>query len=664
MTGLTNVVSGSLEVAGDDDWVAVALTANETYQFTVTGLTNFASLILYPPGSTGTNQGTVTLFSPGGTSQAATLTVTPTATGTYYLDISDPGYSGSVETYTVTALNLGAPPAHLGDTPGTAGHLTIGGSLTSTLEYGTEHDWIAVALTANQTYEFTISGLDDQAVLMTYAPGSTGPVASANPTNVTVYPGNAQTNYLTLTPTTSGTYYIDISDPTAALSTETYTISGATVTDDFTNNPTHPAQLAVGGTPTYANLEVAGDHDWFAVNLTANQAYEFTEHGLTNYAVLTMYPPGSTGTNQATNAQAYSGGAQDSYLFFTPTTTGRYYLDVSDPGYATASTYYHVSVVTVAPDYTNNPSNAGLLTVGGSTTGTLSVLGEHDWIAVALTADQSYQFTVTGLSDLAVLQTFAPGSLGLNQGSPGISEYGGPQTNYLAFTPTQTGTYYLDISDPGNSGSPETYTVSAAAYSDDDTDNPTRPGHLTVGGSTTGVLETAGDHDWIAVTLTANQTYEFTVNGLTSFASLMTYAPGSTGINEATNAITIDPAYAQLQTAYLTFTPTETGTYYLDVSDAGYSGTPESYTLSVATAADDYTNNPSNPALLQVTVPTLAPAPADFTGDGLSNIVWQNTSGQIAVWTVSGTALSGSILPIATPAWTLQDTGDFNGDGK
>ncbi|HUO22990.1 MAG TPA: FG-GAP-like repeat-containing protein [Caulobacteraceae bacterium] len=60
----------------------------------------------------------------------------------------------------------------------------------------------------------------------------------------------------------------------------------------------------------------------------------------------------------------------------------------------------------------------------------------------------------------------------------------------------------------------------------------------------------------------------------------------------------------------------------------------------------------------------LSPTASSFTGDASSNIVWQNTSGQIAVWTVSGTALSGSILPIATPGWTLQDTGDFNGDGK
>jgi Ca2+-binding RTX toxin-like protein len=55
---------------------------------------------------------------------------------------------------------------------------------------------------------------------------------------------------------------------------------------------------------------------------------------------------------------------------------------------------------------------------------------------------------------------------------------------------------------------------------------------------------------------------------------------------------------------------------------------------------------------------------ADFSGQGQSNIAWENSSGTIAYWTVSGQSVTGAVLPISVPGWQLQDTGDFNGDGK
>jgi hypothetical protein len=60
---------------------------------------------------------------------------------------------------------------------------------------------------------------------------------------------------------------------------------------------------------------------------------------------------------------------------------------------------------------------------------------------------------------------------------------------------------------------PNNYTVSAAAVTADFTDNPTHPGSLAVGGSASGALTNIGQSDWIAVSLTANQAYEFTIVG-------------------------------------------------------------------------------------------------------------------------------------------------------
>jgi hypothetical protein len=56
----------------------------------------------------------------------------------------------------------------------------------------------------------------------------------------------------------------------------------------------------------------------------------------------------------------------------------------------------------------------------------------------------------------------------------------------------------------------------------------------------------------------------------------------------------------------------------------------------------------------------------DFNGDSHSDILWQNTDGTAAVWTVDGTGLVAGANVGFNPgaAWHVIESGDFNGDGK
>src|SRR5262249_4230866 len=61
----------------------------------------------------------------------------------------------------------------------------------------------------------------------------------------------------------------------------------------------------------------------------------------------------------------------------------------------------------------------------------------------------------------------------------------------------------------------------------------------------------------------------------------------------------------------------------------------------------------------------------DFNGDGRSDLVWRNISGATALWTMNGTSLTSSSSFTAggnpvnpDPSWSIAGAEDFNGDGK
>jgi hypothetical protein len=62
-----------------------------------------------------------------------------------------------------------------------------------------------------------------------------------------------------------------------------------------------------------------------------------------------------------------------------------------------------------------------------------------------------------------------------------------------------------------------------------------------------------------------------------------------------------------------------------------------------------------------------APGTDDFNGDGVSDVLWRNSGGGVAIWLMNndGTIMSGvgvGSLPVTD--WTVAETGNFSGDGK
>ena len=99
---------------------------------------------------------------------------------------------------------------------------------------------------------------------------------------------------------------------------------------------------------------------------------------------------------------------------------------------------------------------------------------------------------------------------------------------------------------------------------------------LTVGGSTTNVLDANGDHDWFAINLVAGQQVTASVFGITLVDPLLNIRDSS-GQVIFTND---DIKSGSDRNSEVTFTPTSSGTYYVDVGafNNAYSGT---YQVSV-----------------------------------------------------------------------------------
>jgi hypothetical protein len=54
----------------------------------------------------------------------------------------------------------------------------------------------------------------------------------------------------------------------------------------------------------------------------------------------------------------------------------------------------------------------------------------------------------------------------------------------------------------------------------------------------------------------------------------------------------------------------------------------------------------------------------DFNGDGKADLLWNDTSGNVAIWFTNGLQVSQAASVASAPGWTVVGTGDFNGDGK
>ena len=146
-------------------------------------------------------------------------------------------------------------------------------------------------------------------------------------------------------------------------------------------------------------------------------------------------------------------------------------------------------------------------------------------------------------------------------------------------------------------------------------------------------------------------------NGSAAGEQVITSTLAATDIDSATLT------YAMVtQAVHGSVTVNANGTFTY-TANSGYSG-PDGFTFKANDGALD-----SNVATesLTVTLPTFTGASGfDFDGDGKGDILFQDTNGTAAVWTMNGTSISSLGAPLPNPgtSWHVIDANDFDGDHK
>ena len=603
--------TGDIGTSGDRDWFAVDLVQGLTYIIDLRGSTTDlhgmpAGGTLYDPNLYGIhdaagNRIAGTTNDDGGIRLNSRVTFTPTESGTHYIAAgasSARNSRGDQGTYTVEvteqppAIRVANAQATEGDDSEIVFRVTLerASSGTVTVNYATADG----TATAGADYTATSGTL-------TFAPGETEKSVAVTILDDTVEDSGERFRLVLSDP--SGARLGDAKATGAIFDTETRTSVSELDNYDLPAGATTPGAVAVGGTAT-GNIGRDGDRDWFAVELVAGTVYRIDLKGRS--------------TNDGTQGDPYLRGIYDAEgdllpdtlnnnhgtgsnarVYFTAPETGTHYI-AAGAGRNSQGTYTLAVTELETDDPAGDLSTHASVAVDGSTDGMIAWANDRDWFSVQLDADTLYRIELKGgwgggrLSDPHLFGIFDSNGSAVAGAVPDIQWRYTPR---LFFTPTEAGEYYISAGTdhPGGRHSPEsgTYTLSVTEMDFDDFSADTMTmGSVAVGDSVEGTVETPYDRDWFAVQLTAGTSYRIDLKGYDT-GNGTTWNTFLAGIHDSNGDLipgTTDDDGGFWQEAQVSFTPTDTGTYYIAAGAAGiFSGAADTFFSAYGAFTGSYT---------------------------------------------------------------------------
>ncbi len=361
-------------------------------------------------------------------------------------------------------------PPHL--YPPLEGSVSVGGSVTGTIESTQDRDWFQVTLEEGRLYRFDLEGADSQRGTLAnpylYLTRTDRRTLAENNDG-----GRGRNARLGYAPPVAGDYYLRV---LAVAGTGTYTLSVSRARDDVAGGRDTTATIAVaaGATTTATGtIDFPGDEDWFRATLAAGRRYRFDLEGAQT-AKGTLVDPflsvrGSDGEPLLHGDDVVPGVQRNSRLSYAPPASGLYYI-VAD---AWNDDYVGSYTLTVAensaerlddyPGRRDSTATIAIAAIAVATTGTIDFYGDRDWFGAPLEAGRGYRFDLQGHD--SARGTLADPYLRLTDGTGALlredDDGGGGRDARIGYVARDTGLHYLIAGAWRNAGV-GTYTLEAA----------------------------------------------------------------------------------------------------------------------------------------------------------------------------------------------------------
>jgi hypothetical protein len=398
----TNSLTGNIQFDSDKDLYKVTLSAGLLYSFSLNtsgkggSLSNPALRLLNSSNKPVASNDDVSIGNPN-----SYFIYTPKADGVYYLEATGSSSTdrGSYSiSYSQVDDFLGTiAPSNPDLTPQ---YYDANKTRTQAagIQFGGDKDLFKVTLAAGYLYRFsqTTTGqpgsLDDPSLVL--LDGARKRVAG--PTDPT-----SKNDSFTFTPKTSSTYYLQAG---AVLTTDrgAYSVSAQQV-DDFLGSTSTTGNLTyVANNQWTAAVDFNKDSDWFRMDLTGGMRYAFNmissgQPGSLSDPYLLLHNSTGALVSKASNNDI-SATNKNSLFYYTPTSSGTFYLEAKSNSVTDQGTY----IVDVDPTDDNlglgSPVNVyGLarLNLGDSINGSIQFDKDTDWFGIYLEGGRTYRFTET-----------------------------------------------------------------------------------------------------------------------------------------------------------------------------------------------------------------------------------------------------------------------------
>ncbi|MDR9395555.1 MAG: pre-peptidase C-terminal domain-containing protein, partial [Roseovarius sp.] len=373
--------------------------------------------------------------------------------------------------------------------------------------------------------------------------------------------------------------------------------------DDFSADPSTFGSILPGGTAT-GSIEDAFDTDWFAIQLQGGLTYEISLEGVET-AMGTLSDPYIEGVHDSSGA-FISGTLNDdspvdptlnSYVAFTPSATGVYYIAAGAFSSETGTYTLSVSAPEISDDFGDTTGDSGTVMPDSTVSGAVDFEYDRDWFELPVTAGTTYDIYLTGApsGDGTLSDPFIHGILdetGTLIAGTANDDFDGLES-FTSITPSADGSVFISAGAFGTATGSYELAVVSGGQTDDFPESPATTGVVPLGGAATGTLEDAGDVDWFGVEVVAGARYTIDVEGAATTDSSLT-DPFLRGVHtEAGNLLadSSDDDGGEGLNSRLDFTAPYSGTVY--VAAGGYDDATGTYRVSVTDTAslDDFADS-------------------------------------------------------------------------